>query len=203
MLYNIAHTLQSKVPIIWEMIEGLNSFLFSLRYRSKLKAVSSIWDAYSDEFKLREATANDVMALVHFFNEQPMEAFDYFKPHQFDEYTIRKLIKRKSFLFCVVETEGTIVGYFFIRCFFIGKCFRGKIVDYRWRNKGIAKVIGQATMDYAQALGLHLFGTISKSNPTSMASAAAVNDIRIIKELPDDNLYIEYFPKGSLKDKDL
>ena len=55
--------------------------------------------------------------------------------------------------------------------------------------------MGKASTAVAQKLGLRIFGTISKENVTSMASAAAVNEIRIIKELPNDYLYIEYLPK--------
>ena len=194
-MYRFVHWLKDTIPFLWEMIEGINSWLFGIRYCKKLKRINECLSTFNGEYLLREAILDDTDMIVRFFKEQPEEAYTFFKPHAFDAKTIMKLIKRKSYLFFLVMKDDTMVGYFFLRCFAQGKCFRGKIVDYRWRNKGIAKLMGKASTAVAQKLGLRIFGTISKENVTSMASAAAVNEIRIIKELPNDYLYIEYLPK--------
>ena len=194
-MYRFVHWLKNTFPFLWEIIEGLNSWLFGIRYGNKLEIVSNCLSTFNGEYQLREAIPSDTDMIVRFFQEQPEEAFTFFKPHAFDAKTILKLINRKSYLFFLVMKDDTMVGYFFLRCFAQGKCFRGKIVDYRWRNKGIAKLMGKASTAVAMKLGLRIFGTISKENVTSMASAAAVNEIRIIKELPNDYVYIEYLPK--------
>jgi hypothetical protein len=194
-MYRLVHWLKDTFPFLWEIIEGLNSWFFGIRYGSKLKVGSDYLSTFNGDYQLREANPSDTDTIVRFFKEQPEEAFTFFKPHAFDAKTILKLIKRKSYLFFLVMKDDTMVGYFFLRCFAQGKCFRGKIVDYRWRNKGIAKLMGKASTAVAMKLGLRIFGTISKENVTSMASAAAVNEIRIIKELPNDYVYIEYLPK--------
>ena len=64
------------------------------------------------------------------FAEQPASAFDFFKPHGFDELSLNKLAKDKSFLAYIVVVEGNAqqkvcVGYFFQRSFFWGKSFVG------------------------------------------------------------------------------
>ena len=95
-----------------------------------------------------------------------------------------------------VALDGNrIVGYCFLRCFANGKAFRGKIVDYRYRNRGIAKQMGIVTTQVATVMGLRMFGTISRHNYASKHSSEAVNEIRVIRELPDDYLYIEYLSK--------
>ena len=133
--------------------------------------------------------------IVTFFSEQPQEAFQFFSPHKFDARTISRLIKNKAYLFFIVLKDKQMVGYFFLRCFFQGKCFRGKIVDYRWRNHGIAKLMGRISTDVASHIGLRIFGAISKENVASMASSAAVNEIKVIENLPNGFVYIEYLPK--------
>lgn len=95
----------------------------------------------------------------------------------------------------IAKKENQIVGYVFLRCFFNGKCFRGKMVDYRWRGKGIAVLLGEVSTEIASVLRLRMFGTISKKNAASLYSSQASNDIKIVEELPDDYLYIEYLPK--------
>ena len=195
MLYELAHTIQSKFPFIWNGIEGVNSALFSAKYRGKLKTIPSILEAFAGEYTLSEVQEKDVFSLKEFFATQPEQAFSYFKPHGFDEKSLRRLVRRKSQLMLVAKQDGQIVGYAFLRCFFNNKCFRGKIVDYRHRGKGIAVLLGKATTAISQSLGIRMFGTISKDNISSMASSEASNTIKIVEELPNDYLYIEYLPK--------
>ena len=194
-MYKIAQWIKKTFPLVWEIIEWLNSWLFYVRYRKKLLSIDGILQRFQGEYTVREARTDDIDGIVAFFIEQPEDAFAFFAPHSFDAKTVLKLIKRKSYLFFLVLKGDAIVGYFFLRCFAQGKCFRGKIVDYRWRGRGIAKLMGLASTDVAQHLGLRMFGTISKENVSSMASSAAVNEIKIIEYLPDDYVYIEYLPK--------
>ena len=195
MIYQLSHFIKDKFPFVWRVVEFLNSLLFYLFYRRKLSSIDKVLECYQQEYIVRLASLNDVDALVLFFEKQPIEAFRFFNPHSFDAKTISRLIKSKAYLFFVVLKEKQIVGYFFLRCFFNGKCFRGKIVDYRWRNRGIAKLMGKVSTDVAVHLGLRIFGTISKDNVASMASSSAVNEIKIIEYLPNDFVYIEYLPK--------
>ena len=195
MIYELAHVIQRRFPYLWGLFESINSRLFSIRYRRRLSAIPDILKSYSRDFVLQEACINDTDSLVAFFKEQPDSSYSFFKPHSFDAKTIKKLICRRSFLFLIVKKEGKIVGYFFIRCFFTGKCFRGKIVHFRYQGQGIAKLMGKASMGIATALGMRMFGTISPENKASLASASAVNNVRLIRELPNGFLYVEYLPK--------
>ena len=67
----------------------------------------------------------------------------------------------------VEDLRQQIVGYFFLRPFVNGKCFRGRIADYCSRGKGIGKLM-----------------------------AKAVSDVRIIKTLDNGYYYIECKPKN-------
>lgn len=181
---------------MWKVIEFCNEILFVLRYQNKLKRIHGLLDDYKNEFRIVEASIEIIPSLVSFFAEQPKDSFTYFHPHEFDENSLRRLVKKKSFLmFLVSNSNNEIVGYFFLRCFFNGKCFRGKMVDYRWRGKGIAVLMGKITTTIANTLRMRMFGTVSKSNLSSLASSQESNEIKIVKELPNDYLYIEYLPK--------
>ena len=149
-------------------------------------------DALADYPGFKEVAPADIPQLVEFFSAQPTDAFKYFRPHNFDEKTLRKLQKRKSYLmYCVRDSAGQIVGYFFLRCFFIGKAFLGKIVDYRSQGEGIGTQMCLCAMDIAKALGLRMFETISKDNIASLRSTEKVLDVRIIEEMDNGYLYIE------------
>ncbi len=189
MVYELTHFLQKRLPIIWELVEWGNALLFQLRNgrgTSKLKGILQHYPGFS------EVVAEDVPGLARFFEEQPEDAFRFFRPHAFDEKTLRNLQKRKSFLmYCVRDSEGKIVGYFFLRGFFIGKAFLGKMVDVNSQGKGIGTQMCLCAMDIAQALGLRMFETISKENIASLRSTEKVLNIRIVEEMENGYLYIE------------
>ncbi len=195
MLYKLAHILRDKFGFLWNIIEWCNALVFALTHRAALKKIPEILQEFSDKFTLRLAEPTDAAPLAKFFAEQPEEAFRFFKPHAFDEKTLSKIIKNKAFLTFLVLDGEKIVGYFFLRCFMNGKSFRGKIVDYRYRGKGIAKLQGLAATKVASALKMRVFGTISPENYASLASSKAVNETRIIKTLENGYYYIEYLPK--------
>ncbi|MDY6385932.1 MAG: hypothetical protein SPL21_00490 [Fibrobacter sp.] len=164
-----------------------------------MKKIPAILNECSGTYTLRMVEPADAPALAKFFAEQPEEAFKFFKPHAFDEKTLSKIIRNRAFLTFLVLDGEKIVGYFFLRCFVNGKSFRGKIVDYRYRGKGIAKLQGLAATKVASALEMRVFGTISPENYASLASSKAVNEVRIVETLENGYYYIEYLPKKDEK----
>lgn len=199
MLYKLAHILRDKFGFLWNIIEWCNAFVFALTHKNALKKIPEILKECSGQFTLRVAAPADAASLATFFAEQPEEAFKFFKPHAFDEKTLLKIIKNKAFLTFLVLDGEKIVGYFFLRCFVNRKSFRGRIVDYRWRNKGIAKLMGITMNKIIAVLNVRLFGSISPDNYASLQSTKAANDIRVIKTLDNGYYYIEYLPKKEQK----
>ena len=195
MLYKLAHIIKERFGFIWDFIEWLNSTAFSFTHRKQLKTLPQVLDTCSGEYQFRLAQPSDASALVTFFANQPEEAFEFFKPHDFDAKAIKKVIANKAFQTIIVWHDQTIVGYFFLRCFINGKCFRGKIVDKNWQGRGIAKQMGIVMTKVSQALGMRMFGSISPENYASLASAKASNEIKIHQTLDNGYYYIEFLPK--------
>ncbi|WP_407458400.1 GNAT family N-acetyltransferase [Fibrobacter sp.] len=196
MLYKIAHILRDRFGFLWNLVEWMNALVFALTHKSALKKIPAVLQECSETYTLRLAESADAPALAKFFAEQPQESFEFFKPHAFDEKSLLKIIRNKAFLTFLVLDKDAIVGYFFLRCFVNGKSFRGKIVDYRYRGKGIAKLEGEAMTRVSTTLGIRMFGTISPDNYASLASSKAVNEVVIVKTLDNGYYYIEYLPKS-------
>ncbi len=135
--------------------------------------------------------------MASFFLSQPVEAFRFFKPHGFETETIGRLARNPSFLMFIVEKEGRIAGYFFLRSFFIGKTFLGKMVDYQMQGRGIGQEMCRCAMDISSSLGLRMFETISKDNLASLYSSQKVLEVRVLDEMEKGNLYIEDIRKKS------
>ena len=195
MLYKLAHIIKDKFSFLWEAIEWGNASLFYMLHKKQLAKVNKILEGISPKYIIRLATSNDVDILVHFFREQPEGAFKFFRPHEFDEKAVRKVVNNKAFLTFLVLSDNELVGYFFLRAFVNGKCFRGKMVHKDLQGRGIAKLMGVAMTKVSQHLDLRMFGSISSENYASMASAKASNEIKIHKTLENGYYYIEFLPK--------
>ena len=197
MLYKLAHILRDKFGFLWNLIEWGNAFVFALTHRDALKKIPAILQECSGTYKLRFAEQADATALAAFFAEQPEETFTFFKPHAFDEKTLSKIIRNHAFLTFLVLDGEKIVGYFFLRCFVNGKCFKGYIVADAYRGRGIAKLEGIAMNKVNEALGLRMFGSISPENSASMAAAKSVNEVKILETLENGDFYVEFLPKAA------
>ena len=184
------------LSFVWSFVEWLNAIVFSFLYGHRLgENLNKLLEKYKGKFSYRLLGCNDMYALSDFFSKQPEEAFTFFKPHAFDVCSLKKKNRDHAFLMIGVFENKQLVGYCFLRCFFNKQAFRGKIVDVKYQGRGIAKEMGSLTTEISKLLGFRLFATISKDNVKSIASSKAVNKVRIVKELPNDYLYVEYLLK--------
>lgn len=191
MLYKIAHIIRDKFSWLWDIIEYLNSFLFYMRYGKKLKDID--FKNIPEGYEVTPINAIETKRMVEFFARQPEDAFKFFHPHGFDEKSIKKLQKNKAFLGYVLldKLNNKIAGYCFNRCFFQGQGFRGRMVDIEYRGKGLGTTMNKLLNEVGFGIGVRLFETVSKDNVASYKSALSASNVRVVKELPDNELYLE------------
>lgn len=194
MLYKIAHILRDKLSWLWNIIEWMNGVVFSLRYGKRLKrfVITTVPDGY-EIVPIKDVPTEK---LVDFFKRQPEEAFTYFRPHGFDEKSIKRLQKNKAFLGYVLKDKenGEIAGYCFNRCFFHGQGFRGRMVDMNYRGKGLGTAMNKILNEVGFGIGLRLFETVSKDNVASYRSALSASIVKVVKEMEGNELYLEILP---------
>ena len=194
MLYAIAHFLRDKMPWLWDLVDIINSVLFKLRFGGKLRAVEAeVLKRYEAESGMRIVPMSEVKTddLVAFFAAQPEEAFTFFKPHGFDAKALRKLQRNKSFLAYILLDGSQIAGYAFIRSFFMGKGFRGRMVGISHRGRGLGTLMNRMMNDVGFGIGLRLFETVSKRNVASYRSAMSASNVKVLEEMEYDELYLE------------
>lgn len=191
MLYAIAHILRDKLGWLWNIIESFNGMLFSLRYGKRMRDFSftNIPEGYN-LVALRDVSTD---SMVEFFEHQPEEAFTYFRPHGFDAKSIKSLQGNSAFLGYVLmdKSNSKIAGYCFNRCFFHGQGFRGRMVDIDYRGKGIGTAMNKILNEVGFGIGLRLFETVSKDNVASYRSAISASNVKVVKEMPHNELYLE------------
>lgn len=194
MLYKIAHILRDKLSWLWDIIEKVNSFLFSLRFGRRLRGFS--FTTLPDGYEVKSLHNVPTGELVLFFGRQPEEAYAFFHPHGFDAESVKKLQRSRAFLaYVLVDKEkNEIAGYCFNRSFFHGVGFRGRMVDVNYRGKGLGTAMNKMLNEVGFSLGLRLFETVSKDNVASYKSALSASNVKVVKELPDNELYLEILP---------
>lgn len=194
MLYAIAHFLRDKLPFIWDLVDILNSCLFSLRYGQKLKSVEGVvLKQYTKTSRMEVLRFRDVPTeiLVSFFATQPEEAYTFFKPHGFDRKSLKKLQRNRSFLAYILMHNGQVAAYCFVRSFFMGKGFRGRMVGIDFRGRGLGTMVNKLMNEIGFGIGLRLFETVSKDNVASYRSALSASNVRVVEELKHNELYLE------------
>lgn len=191
MLYQIAHIVRDKLGWLWNFIEWVNGLLFTMRYGERLRnfVFSSVPEGY-DLLPIKEVPTEK---LVAFFDHQPEEAFTFFRPHQFDAVSIRRLQRSRSFLAYVLldQKDQQIAGYCFNRCFFHGQGYRGRMVCIDYRGKGLGTAMNKILNEVGFGIGLRLFETVSKDNVASYRSALSASHVRVVKEMPNNELFLE------------
>lgn len=179
---------------LWNVIEWLNSMLFSWRYGKRLKGFA--FGTIPQGYNIVEMRDVPTEKMVAFFDRQPEEAFTFFHPHGFDEKSIKRLQGNRAFLAYVLKdtANGEIAGYCFNRCFCHGVGYRGRMVDVNYRGKGLGTAMNKILNEVGFGIGLRLFETVSKDNVASYRSAMSASKVKVVKEMPENEVYLEILP---------
>ena len=192
-------TFKRKFPWAWHLVEDLNGLLFRLRYRNMGRIAGSVLgqvDVASCRFSLLKR--EELSSLEALLSRQGEDNLTWFHPHAFDAKTLKRLFRNPAFLMMqVTAPDGSMVGYFFLRCFFIGRAFAGLLVDKPWQNQGVGTAIWAACADICHQAGLTMQATISTENKPSISSCRKGTDFREIQELEDHYLAVECKQKVS------
>lgn len=186
-------TFKRRFPRVWHWVEGANGWLFHLRFRRMETLSTDVLekvDAAGCRFSL--LGKEDLGALKALLTRQDKENLTWFHPHAFDQKTLDRLYRNPAFLMMqVTAPDGSMVGYFFLRCFFIGRAFAGLLVDKPWQNQGIGTAIWAACAEICARSGLRMQATISTENKPSMVSCRKGTECRELQALEDHYLAVE------------
>jgi GNAT superfamily N-acetyltransferase len=143
-------------------------------------------------FSYRMLVFQDIQPLYNFIHSQKKSSLEYFNPHGFDFISLKKQLKNPSFLMMGVFFEKQIIGYFFLRFFILKKCFVGRLVDEKFRGKGIGAVMNYILYETAWRTGFRCMSTISRSNIAVINAHKKNPNFKLIKNLPNNYLLVEF-----------
>ena len=186
--------IKHKCPAIWRFAEKVNCFLAGARY-GQLKSVSRdvIKNKFLEGFAFSPVEQGDIPAIIEMHDRQNPEYIKNFDPHPFNQQTLSDMISNKAYCMMKVneEASGELVGYFFIRSFFVGKAFHGLLTDERHANRGIGSAMWRISMEICHRTGLSMFATMAKDNIASYKSAQNGTKVNIVNQLQNNFILIE------------
>ena len=65
------------------------------------------------------------------------------------------------------------------------------MMDINYRGKGLGTAMNKILNEVGFGVGLHLFETVSKDNIASYRSALSASNVKVVKEMPNNEVYLE------------
>ena len=67
-------------------------------------------------------------------------------------------------------------------------------MDIGYRGKGLGTAMNKILNEVGFGIGLRLFETVSKDNVASYRSALSASNVKVVKEMEGNELYLEILP---------
>lgn len=186
------------LKLLWNIIEWGNGIIFSMLYKSKMNKVTLM---IINEFGIpplsyRRLNDSDAEVLFNMIKSQEASDLSFFNPHGFDLVSIHKQLKNSSFLMLGAYDKEVLAGYFFLRFFANKKSFVGRLIDKKYRGKGLGSVMNNILYETAWRMGFQCLSTISRNNTAVMHAHAKNPRLIILKELQNDYLLVKFIRKA-------
>ena len=194
MIARILLFIKHRLPWLWAVVDWVNARLFSLLHGRKMSAqVDQAFAEFRlDGFEFATLGKADLPQLGSLLHRQGEKRLRYFQPHGFDRESLARMMQNPAFLMFGAFHGETVVGYFFLRCFWNRKCFVGRLIDEPYEGQGIGRVMNQIMYHIAWRSGFRCMTTISRDNRAIIRSHGNNPHARILGELDNGYIWVEF-----------
>ena len=190
--------IKHRLPWLWVLVDWTNARLFSLLHKKQMLVETdrAFSEFQLDGFRFAPLEADDLPAFEALLKRQGEARLRYFKPHGFDREDLAQMLHNPAFLMFGVFRNQATVGYFFLRCFWNRKCFVGRLIDQPQEGQGIGRVMNPIMYHVAWRSGFRCMTTISKENQQVIRSHRNNPHARVIGELSNGYIWVEFVEVG-------
>lgn len=193
---HLAYLFKQHLPFLFPLIEWLARGVTRIRFG---RAIDSAQHRGMVEGTLgglaatiRPLSREDAERLHEFLDGLPEEYFEFFRPHGFGRGQIRAVLASRAFANYGIFAGDELLAYALLKLAPTGTAYIGLLVAPGQGGLGLGKFIVHYLYWQASLAGLRTRSTISRQNPASMRCHEAVSDFRVMAELPNDYLMIEF-----------
>ena len=194
MIARILLFIKHRLPWLWVVVDWTNARLFSLLHSRRMEAESV--EAFAEfnlhGFRFAPLQSCDMRSLESLLSRQGENRLRYFQPHGFDRKSLARMLKNPAFLMFGAFHDKSLVGYFFLRCFWNRKCFVGRLIDQPYEGQGIGRVMNKIMYHIAWRSGFRCMTTISKENQQVIRSHRNNPHAHVIGELSNGYIWVEF-----------
>ena len=195
----LAYLIKNRFPVLFRLIalvaERVTSWRYSRRAELALQNAAVEGTVKGKTAVMHPLSEADADLLHEFLNSVPEDHLRYFRPHGFDRATLADVLASKAYLNYGLFVKGELIGYALLKITPTGSAFIGLLVQPEFLGLGLGTFITRFLYWQAAVAGLRARSTISRHNTASLRSHQAVAEYRVVAELPNDYLLIE-FPVG-------
>lgn len=186
--------IKHRLHFLWLLIEGANSFIFNLFFGKKMRIAADrvITEVPRDSVIYRILNHYDIDSLHTLLTSQSQEDLRYFNPHGLDKHSLKSQMKNRAFLMMGAFDEDKLIGYFFLRFFLNKKCFVGRLIDHKYRGKGVGRTMNRIMYGTAWKMNFRCLSTVSTNNNLVMKAHSGNPSMKIVKKLDNDYLLVEF-----------
>lgn len=199
----LAYLIKHRIPGLFRVIAWLAERVTELRFaRTTQHAIDQAridGRVNGNAACCRMLVGSDVERLSNFLGFIPADQLIFFRPHDFDVVSLRRVIRSRAFLTYGLFVNEALSGYALLKISPTGSAFIGLLVHPDCRGLGLGKFLVHYLYWQASLAGLRTRSTISLANPSSMKSHEAVSDFRVVTELPNDYIMIEFLKPCTTK----
>ena len=198
---NLAYYLKYYLPSAFRFMEIVAHKLVRLTYKKQIdKALlfSHIEGHIDGRFaEVRQLTEGDTKNLHDLFSAMPEEHFKYFRPHSFDYEALKYVLSSAAILTYGIFVDNKLNAYCLLKVSPTGSAFIGLLVHPSLSGYGLGKFIVNYLYWQASLAQLRTRSTMSRDNIASLKSHQAVSEFKIVADLPNNHIMIE-FPNKSI-----
>ena len=179
-----------------KIVDWLNALLYRLLHwrRMQIQVDRAFSEFGLPGYEFRPLRHEDLIDLEQLVQRQEPSRLEYFQPHEFDLKALAQMYVNPAFLMFGVFTDGRLLGYFFLRCFWNRKCFVGRLIDEPFERQGIGHVMNQIMYHIAWWSGFRCFTSISRKNKWIMRAHSCNPHARFVSNLANDYQLVEFVP---------
>ena len=192
----LAYLLKQRAPRLFLLMERVACWVVNVQFGSRVTAAASdslVEGAINGQpAQMRAVYYSDFLEIKSFLDDLPADWLKYFNPHSFEADGLKSVLHTRAFLKYGLFVDKRLQGYALLKLAPTGSAFIGLLVHPDLSGLGLGKFIVEYLYWQASLAGLRTRSTISKSNTASLRSHGAVADYKIIAELPNDYIMIEF-----------